>query len=118
MKLRTPIVVIAILVAIAGALIGLRALARARTFQLFGTLVARVPTEERRVALTFDDGPTTARVDTILRILAARDVRATFFVIGRDLEDHMDAGRKLVAAGHELGNHSYSHPRLAFVGFG
>jgi len=103
-----------LLVALLG-LAGLRALARARTVQLFGRLIARAETPERRVALTFDDGPTSARVDTLLGLLGARGVRATFFVTGRELGAAPDVGRRLVAAGHELGNHGYSHRRLVLV---
>ena len=100
-----------ILVAIA-LLVGLRQLARSRTFQLFGEIVPRVETEERRVAITFDDGPLPAVLDSILAALAARDVRATFFVTGAETEKAPEAARRLVAAGHELGNHTYSHKRM------
>ncbi len=115
---RTATYVVVLLLAIVGGLAGLRALARARTFQLFGTLVARVPTAERRVALTFDDGPTPERIDTLLAILGARNVHATFFVTGRELAAAPDAGRRLVAAGHELGNHTWSHRRMVRVSVG
>ena len=93
-------------------LIGLRQLARARTFQLFGEIVSRVETNERRVALTFDDGPAPALLDSIASVLAARDVRATFFVTGAETERAPDAARRLVAAGHELGNHTFNHKRM------
>ncbi|HEX6050538.1 MAG TPA: polysaccharide deacetylase family protein [Gemmatimonadaceae bacterium] len=100
---------LAILLAGAAAL---RQLARARSVQLFGTLVDRVETAERRVALTFDDGPTRAVSDTIAGILKARDVTATFFVTGAELAEAQEAGRRLVSAGHELGNHTYTHSRM------
>lgn len=104
-------VVVALVVVIAG-LAGLRALARSKTVQVFGRLVPRVETNERVVALTFDDGPMAERVDALLSVLASRQVRATFFVVGAELEKAPDAGRKLVAAGHELGNHSYRHKHM------
>lgn len=91
---------------------GLYHLARSRTTQLFGRLVARVDTSERVVALTFDDGPSLARVDDLLATLRDRGVRATFFVMGAELEAAPEAGRRLVKAGHELGNHTYSHDRM------
>ena len=94
------------------ALAGLRQLARARTVQAFGRLVDRVETNERRVALTFDDGPTPAVLDSIDHVLASRGVHATFFVIGADLAQTPSAGQRLVNAGHELGNHTYSHDRM------
>ena len=113
MRLRRVLLVLAgTVVVLVGAVIGLRQLARSRTVQLFGTLVARVETGERRVALTFDDGPTPAVTDSILAVLAARDVRATFFVTGAEMARAPDAGARIVAAGHELGNHSWSHQRM------
>lgn len=97
------------------ALLNLRLLARARAFQLFGTIVAQVPTRERVVALTFDDGPRDELVDSLIGVLGRRGARATFFVTGRELAESHGAGAKLVAAGHELGNHTYSHRRMVFV---
>jgi peptidoglycan-N-acetylglucosamine deacetylase len=94
------------------AVAGLRELARARTFQVVGRLVAHVDTPDRRVALTFDDGPTSKLADSIARVLSARSVRATFFVIGADMAAAPQAGRLLAAAGHELGNHTFSHARM------
>jgi len=104
-----------VLVAVVALLAGARALARSRTTQLAGRLVSRVETAERRVALTFDDGPTAAVADTLLAVLGARGVRATFFVTGRELAQAPDAARRMVAAGHELGNHTWSHRRMALV---
>lgn len=90
-------------------------LSKSRTFQLFGRIVPRVETSQRLVALTFDDGPTPGATAEVLRLLRERGVRATFFVTGGELEQNPDAGRDIVAAGHELGNHSYSHERMVFV---
>lgn len=89
-------------------------LGRSRTFQLFGEIVHRVETDRKVVALTFDDGPRTDTVDEILASLAKHGVKATFFVCGAEIENHHAAAKKLVAAGHELGNHSYSHVRMWF----
>ena len=89
---------------------GLFHLARARTFQLFGVLITRVETTQKLVALTFDDGPNADRVDEVLGLLGT--ARATFFVNGVSLDGAPDAARQLVAAGHEIGNHTYSHARL------
>ena len=85
---------------------------KARTFQVFGELVVRVDTREPLVALTFDDGPTPQFTDEILAILSDKGVRATFFVTGAELERNMAEGERLARAGHELGNHSYSHVRM------
>ena len=90
-------------------------LSKARGFQLFGTVVARVDTDQPLVALTFDDGPMPGYTEQVLGILAGRGVRATFFVTGREAEEHADELRALIAAGHEIGNHSFSHERMVLV---
>ena len=96
-------------------LLSLRLLARARTFQLFGTIVSQGPVDQRVVALTFDDGPRDGVVDSLVAVLHARGARATFFVTGRELAQSRGAGAKLLAAGHELANHTYSHRRMVLV---
>ena len=87
-------------------------IADARTFQLFGGLVARVETDSPVVALTFDDGPTPAATDSILAILEREGIHATFFFTGAELSANPALGPRFVRAGHELGNHSYSHSRM------
>ena len=82
-------------------------------FQWTGTLIARGVTSEKKIALTFDDGPS-ARTPEILRILNQTRSRATFFLVGREMQRHPDWTRAIVAAGHEIGNHSWSHPHLIF----
>jgi peptidoglycan/xylan/chitin deacetylase (PgdA/CDA1 family) len=64
-----------------------------------------------RVALTFDDGPDPEVTPRVLDALAQDGAHATFFTIGRALEAHPDLARRLVAEGHELGNHSWRHAR-------
>jgi len=88
---------------------------RSRTFQFFGRLIPRVETSQKVVALTFDDGPTPDFTGQILSALDEAQVRATFFVTGAELEKNMAEGKLIVAAGHELGNHSYSHERMVLV---
>ncbi|UFH57465.1 polysaccharide deacetylase family protein [Spirosoma sp. KNUC1025] len=61
--------------------------------------------------MTFDDGPT-GKTDSILAILDRTNVKATFFVTGKDLEKNRMQGQKIVSAGHQLGNHTYSHTRM------
>jgi peptidoglycan/xylan/chitin deacetylase (PgdA/CDA1 family) len=86
---------------------------RSRTFQLFGEIIPRVSTTEKVAALTFDDGPTKYTRD-VLQILEKKEVKATFFVVGRELEKNKEIGKALVMAGHELGNHTYTHQRMWF----
>jgi peptidoglycan-N-acetylglucosamine deacetylase len=82
-----------------------------RTFQLFGGLTYQVETENKVIALTFDDGPT-KNVDQILPLLDKYKAKATFFLIGNDIEKHPEEAKKLVEAGHQIGNHTYSHKRM------
>ena len=86
-------------------------ISKSRTFQFFGGIVNHVNTDKKVVALTFDDGPT-EKTDDVLEVLEKLEVKATFFVTGEGLEHNMDYAKKIVAAGHELGNHSYSHKRM------
>jgi peptidoglycan/xylan/chitin deacetylase (PgdA/CDA1 family) len=85
---------------------------KSRRLQLFGEIVPRAETSAPLVALTFDDGPTARYTDEILTILRQEKAKATFYVVGRALERNPAECQKLVAAGHELGNHSYSHQRM------
>lgn len=86
---------------------------RARSFQLFGHFVASVPTGEKVVALTFDDGPT-SYVPTLLELLRREQVTATFFVIGAEMQHRPDLAALIAREGHELANHSYSHDHMVF----
>jgi chitin deacetylase len=88
---------------------------KSRSFQFFGVIVPRVETSQKVVALTFDDGPTPDKTDEILRILREENVKATFFVTGAELAQYPEGGRKIVADGHELGNHAYNHDRMILV---
>lgn len=65
---------------------------------------------EKLVALTFDAGSSAHPVPAILQALAQHNVRSTFFLTGQWIERHPEAARQIVEAGHELGNHSWSHP--------
>jgi peptidoglycan/xylan/chitin deacetylase (PgdA/CDA1 family) len=82
--------------------------------QLFGpTLVA--PPRPGELALTFDDGPNPAWTQRLLDILASHGVHATFFLVGRYAEAQPALVREIVAAGHLVGNHSWSHVNLALA---
>jgi peptidoglycan-N-acetylglucosamine deacetylase len=78
---------------------------------LYPTLV-RGRTDQQQVSLTFDDGPDAEITPRLLDILAEHQARATFFVIGRQLEKSMALGGRMLQEGHELGNHSWQHSRL------
>src|SRR5947208_2487569 len=84
---------------------------RSRTFQFFGNIISHVNTTERIVALTFDDGPTD-NADSILQILNRYNVKATFFLTGKEMSEHLSLTKKIINSGHSVGNHSYSHQRM------
>lgn len=84
-------------------------------FQLFGELIYKVDTEQKLVALTFDDGPTPHYTAGVLQLLDLYQVKATFFVTGSDTQRYMTQAKQIVAAGHQLGNHSWSHQRMVFM---
>lgn len=66
-------------------------------------------TQEKVVALTFDDGPDPIDTPDILDILKAKDARATFFVLGEAAQSNPNLLKRLIKEGHEIGNHSFSH---------
>ena len=66
--------------------------------------------DEPRIALTFDDGPHPEYTAQILDILAGFDIRATFFVIGENVDLYPEMLQRTVAEGHEIGNHTQTHP--------
>lgn len=81
----------------------------------FGKNIVRISTDERLVALTYDDGPNPPYTDRLLDILAKHNVKATFFMIGNRVEKYPETVRQVIAEGHQIGNHSYNHPLLGFL---
>lgn len=83
------------------------------TSQIFGKVVVagRDPNE---IALTYDDGPNPAATERLLEVLARHEVRATFFLLGGFVRQRPDLARAIAAAGHLIGNHTMTHPWLAW----
>jgi peptidoglycan/xylan/chitin deacetylase (PgdA/CDA1 family) len=77
--------------------------------QLFGSVFAHGPKTKRAVALTFDDGPG-PQTQALLDTLDNYHVKATFFMIGENVDRYADIAREIARRGHEIGNHTYSHP--------
>ena len=96
-----------------GGVYGLHRLSKATSLQAFGQITDSVNTQQKLVALTFDDAPLEHTPDT-LAILRDKQIKATFFVVGKHLEQRQTVARQLVEQGHQLGNHSYSHQRFLF----
>lgn len=76
-------------------------------------VVVRTGAQAKQVALTFDDGPDPTYTPRILDVLKQAQVPAAFFIVGENALQHPLLLRRLVAEGHELGNHTYTHPNLA-----
>jgi peptidoglycan/xylan/chitin deacetylase (PgdA/CDA1 family) len=76
-------------------------------------LVTRLPRRSPTLYLTFDDGPDPEETPRLLEALSRFDIRATFFVVGREAERHPDLVAAIVRAGHVIGNHSMTHPRFS-----
>lgn len=75
--------------------------------------ISRIDTDEPIVCLTFDDGPVREHALRLIKILGQHDAVATFFVIGERVEAEADVLKRLQDAGHEIGNHTFTHPNLA-----
>lgn len=86
-----------------------------RTFPS-SVIITRSGFREKALALTFDDGPHKEYTPRILDILKSEKVKATFFVIGENANQHPSLIRRMWSEGHEIGNHTYTHPNLSTVG--
>jgi len=84
-------------------------------FPGFPTLFRMGATDQKKIALTFDDGPDPDWTPDVLDILKARGVKATFFVIGKSVERYPWLAKRIIDEGHEIGNHSFTHPNLAEI---
>lgn len=101
--------------ALAGAAFGGMAwAARGRSSEVFGPSVWRGKAGRNAVALTFDDGPSPS-TPLILEVLESYNVRATFFQCGENVLRTPDLSRAVREAGHQIGNHSHTHPNFALT---
>ena len=73
---------------------------------------ATLPLHAKELVLTFDDGPWPGTTQKVLNALKSECVRATFFLLGRNVAAHPQVARRALADGHSVGHHSYSHPLL------
>src|SRR3981189_1045767 len=84
----------------------------APTGQWFGRTFTGLDRSSTQLALTYDDGPNDPHTLRLLETLAKQGVHATFFLIGRYVEQRPDIALELVNAGHVVGNHTFTHPLL------
>jgi len=73
------------------------------------------PVSGNALYLTFDDGPNVGYTERVLDVLAAHSAKATFFLLGEQVEAHPAVVRRIVDEDHQLGNHSYNHPRFTRI---
>src|ERR1700689_3273470 len=88
----------------------------APTGQWYGRTFTGLPRGSRQIALTYDDGPNDPHTLRLLEVLARHGVQATFFLIGRYVQQRPEIAREIVQAGHVVGNHTFTHPLLIFKG--
>ncbi len=86
--------------------------ASAEDYRPAGSVYYSAPTQEKLIALTFDDGPHKYRTDEILDVLRDYDIKATFFVVGAMAHEYPEIIRRELAEGHEIGNHTYNHTKM------
>ena len=77
-----------------------------------GTLFRSGPSDSKKIALTFDDGPTEVSSNQVLDILKNNDIKATFFLLGPNVLKYPQVVKRMVEEGHVVAGHSWSHPRL------
>ena len=86
----------------------------APTGQWYGRTFAGGVRGSKQITLTYDDGPNDPHTLKLLDVLAKHSVRATFFMIGRFVQQRADVARAVAQAGHVVGNHTFAHPLLIF----
>ena len=74
---------------------------------------SQVRVDQPYIAMTFDDGPSSENTPRLLEMLKQRNIKATFFLIGENAAANPDLVRRILAEGHEIGNHSWTHPQLS-----
>ncbi|MFZ0309382.1 MAG: polysaccharide deacetylase family protein [Candidatus Sulfotelmatobacter sp.] len=82
--------------------------------QWYGQTFTGLARGSRQIALTYDDGPNDPHTLRLLEVLAKHSVHATFFLIGRYVQQRPEIVREIVSAGHVVGNHTFTHPLLIF----
>ncbi len=85
------------------------------TSQVYGRTFAGLQPGSRLLALTYDDGPNDPYTWRMMEVLERHGVKATFFLLGRFVQEKPDIARALVAAGHAIGSHTWDHPNLIFA---
>src|SRR3954470_1820292 len=83
---------------------------------LYGKPFRGTPGQGKQLTMTYDDGPNDVHTPNLLDVLAEHNVKATFFLIGKFVEQRPEMVRRMAAEGHIVANHTYTHPNLAWCG--
>ncbi|AFZ03827.1 polysaccharide deacetylase family protein [Calothrix sp. PCC 6303] len=108
----THLLIIFLLIFVAVSIYLFQKLAATSKYQIMGEYFNQVETNDSVVALTYDDGPNPEYTVKLINLLDNLGVKATFFAIGKEIQAHPQVIKQLVASGHEVGNHSYSHQKM------
>lgn len=79
--------------------------------KIFSEYIWDIPNSEKKIYLTFDDGPIPEITEWVLKELKKHEAKATFFCIGKNINNHKDIFLKIIEEGHSIGNHTYNHLR-------
>src|SRR5579863_893735 len=109
-----PMLVLAISGAATAAAVTAGYQSMAPTGQWYGHTFTGLSQGAKQIALTYDDGPNEPHTQRLLEVLARHNVKATFFMIGRYVQQRPEIAREVVHAGHAIGNHTFTHPLLTF----
>ena len=77
--------------------------------KLFHNLVWDIPNSEKKIYLTFDDGPIPKVTEWVLDLLKSEEIKATFFCIGDNIKKHPEVYKRILSEGHQTGNHTFNH---------
>ena len=76
---------------------------------IFNNLVWEIPNSDKKIYLTFDDGPIPEVTEWVLDILKSEEIKATFFCIGDNIKRHPEVYKRILSEGHQTGNHTFNH---------
>ena len=76
---------------------------------IFNKLIWDIPNSEKKIYLTFDDGPIPGVTEWVLDLLKEENIKATFFCIGDNVKKHPDVFKRILSEGHQTGNHTFNH---------
>jgi peptidoglycan/xylan/chitin deacetylase (PgdA/CDA1 family) len=79
------------------------------TRSIYPSLIWKIATKEKHIYLTFDDGPTPIVTDKVLDLLNQYKAKATFFCVGKNVQNHTHIYKKILLEGHSIGNHTQNH---------